>query len=163
MQDYTYPSLTIFIIKQRNTPLAATASPFNKQTPVKKLAASESRHNTTPGRGGSPYSPASKVSHQHTIKKLTKLLEDSSKALEKKTALVVTKNNRVTHLEAQVNALEKKQGIKELTAVKSDLQADVTRLETEVFLQFNFLLKCHVQTQKPKVEHQTFDEFLRAT
>ena len=102
----------------------AAASPYLKQTPLKKIA-------NTPNKG-SPYSPASKVSHQQTIKKLTKLLEETSKALEKKTALVVTKNNRVTHLESQVNALEKKQGIKELTVEKSGLQQQVVCLETEV-------------------------------
>lgn len=105
------------------TPSGATASPF-KQTPLKKVQ-------NTPNKG-SPYSPASKVSHQQTIKKLTKLLEETSKALEKKTALVVTKNNRVSHLEAQVNALEKKQGIKELTIEKSGLQEKVACLETEI-------------------------------
>jgi len=99
----------------------APPSPF-KQTPIKKL-------NNTPK--ASPYSPA-KVSHQQTIKKLERLLDETAKALEKKTAMVVTKTNRVQHLESQVTSLEKKTAVKELRAEKTGLENKVSELEEEV-------------------------------
>lgn len=90
-------------------------------TPIKK-------HNS-PAR--SPFSPATKLNQTNTIKKLEKLLDETSKALEKKTNLVVTKVNRIQQLETKICAYEKKTGMNELIAERDLLKQKVNDVQDE--------------------------------
>ena len=98
---------------------------------MKSMTTPVLRRNRTPT---SPYSPSSKskVNPQQVIKKLEKLLDETSKTLEKKSATVVTKTNKIQQLEVQIKEYEKKTNMKELLSQKNDLQENICTLKKQI-------------------------------
>ena len=99
-------------------------------TPEKNLHTPK-KPGTSKFKNMSPYSPGWKTLQQ-TVKQLEKLLEESKKEVDKKASVLVTRNNRINQLEAQVNNLEKKNNIKKIVEEKSCLEEQITSLTQQV-------------------------------
>ena len=80
----------------------------------------------------SPYSPSAKSNQQQTIRNLQRLLDDTTKTLEKKNAMVVSKTNHIQNLESQIKTLESKTLVNELKRSNTDLSNQLVKLNNEI-------------------------------